>query len=281
MSAVQTPTMEVSVARLGAGEPLVYLHDVLFDLVSPDGEAPALVEALAGSFSVIAPALPGFRDIRQLAGFNSVGDYVLLLRDLLGELGLERPHLVGTGLGGWLAAELAVFYPDEVGSLTLVNAFGLRVQDHPTARFYDAAAPNPLGGRKEIRELLFTAPAASPGVEVLPDFPDDETNEQYFTHIHASSRIGWQPPAFFDPRLLERLGRITAPTHVVWGADDKLVDLAHGQAFEAGIADAQLTVIEGAGHAITVEQPHALANAIVAFLATKGRTAEASNSIGS
>jgi pimeloyl-ACP methyl ester carboxylesterase len=266
MSVVTTPSMEVSVARLGSGKPMLYLHDVLFDLVSTDGNAPVFIDGLAESFSVVAPALPGFRDLKQLEGFSSVADYVLLIRDLLESLSLDRPHIVGTGLGGWIASELAVLYPDRVGTLTLVNAFGLRVEAHPTARFFDAAAPNALGGRREIRELLFAAPDVSPAIDVLPDFPDDRVNERYFAHIHASARIGWEPPAFYDPRLLGRLSRITAPTHVVWGADNKLVDVAHGNAYEAAIEGAVLTVLDNAGHAISVEQPHELVKAVTSFL---------------
>ena len=266
MSAVETPTMEVSIAQLGQGTPLVYLHDVLFDLVAADGEAPPLLDALARSHSVVAPALPGFRDLKELAAFSSVGDYVLLVRDVLSQLGLDRPHIVGSGLGGWIAAELAVLQPEEVGTLTLVNSFGLRVEGHPTSRFFDAAAPNALGGRKEIRELLFLSPDEPPATDLLPDFPDDETNERFFAHVHAAARIGWAPPAFYDARLLGRLGRITAPTHVVWAAGNRVVDGAHGEAFKAGIDGAELTVLPGAGHALVVEQPDALASAIVGFL---------------
>jgi pimeloyl-ACP methyl ester carboxylesterase len=267
----EAPSMSVSVAELGNGTPILYLHDVLFDLVSADGEAPKLLELLGESHKVVAPALPGFRNLKELDGFTTVGDYVLLVHDLLGLLGLDRPHVVGTGFGGWLAAELAAFYPDSVGTLTLVNAFGLRVEGHPPARFFDAAAPNPLGGRKEIRELLFAEPDSAPALDVLPDFPDDDVNERYFTHVHAAARIGWEPPAFYDPRLGGRLDRITVPTHVVWGAQNRLVDVAHAKAYEAGIAHATLTVLEDAGQAITVEQPEKLAAAVTSFLQANDR----------
>ena len=148
MSLVATPLLEVSVAQLGTGSPVVYLHDVLFDLVTPEGDVPRVVDLLSGSHTVYAPALPGFRDLKELAAVETVEDYVLLLTDVLAALSLDRPHVVGTGFGGWIAAELAVWQPDALGTLTLVNAFGLRVEDHPTARFFDAAAPNPLGGRR-------------------------------------------------------------------------------------------------------------------------------------
>jgi pimeloyl-ACP methyl ester carboxylesterase len=270
LAAVGTPSMDVSVARIGKGRPILYLHDVLFDLIAADGTVPRALGLLADEREVIAPALPGFRDLKELDGFRSIGDYVLLIHDLVAALELDRPDVVGTGLGGWIAAELATLYPDDVGTLTLVNAFGLRVEGHPTARFFDAAAPNALGGRKEIRELLFDAPGEAPGIELLPDFPDDDLNERYFAHIHAAARIGWQPPAFYDPRLLGRLSRIAAPTHVVWGKGNRVVDLDHADAYAEAIAGATLTVLDDAGQALTVEQPDELARVIAAFLEKHG-----------
>lgn len=205
LTTVATPLLPVSVATIGQGPPVVYLHDVLFDLVSADGEVPQFLEALSTNHTIYAPALPGFRDLKELPAVDAVEDYILLLSDLLGALSLERPHLVGTGLGGWLAVEVAVHHPEVISTLTLINAFGLYVEGHPITRFFDAAAPNPLGGRREIRELLFVDPDGSVAQEYLPDFPEDDVNERFFTHVHASARIGWSPPAFYDPKLGTRL----------------------------------------------------------------------------
>jgi pimeloyl-ACP methyl ester carboxylesterase len=266
MSTVETPLLAVSLAQFGAGEPVVYLHDVFFDLVTSDGALPKVLDLLSASHAIYAPALPGFHDLKELAAVAGIEDYVLVLADLLDALSLGRPHIVGTGLGGWIAAELAVHRPDVLGTLTLINAFGLRVQDHPTARFFDAAAPNPLGGRREVRELLFVEPEGALAQELMPDFPEDAANERFFTNVHAAARIGWAPPAFYDLQLLSRLGRITVPTHVVWGSANLLVDVEHGRAYEAEIPNASLTILEGAGHAITVEQPDDLAKAVAGFI---------------
>ena len=181
------------------------------------------------------------------------------------QLGQGNTSSVNNGGGsGVLTANLRGL--GSTRTLTLVNAFGLRVEGHPPARFFDAAAPNPLGGRKEIRELLFAEPDTSPALDVLPDFPDDDVNERYFTHVHAAARIGWEPPAFYDPRLGGRLDRITVSTHIIWGAQNRVVDVAHAKAYEAGIAHATLTVLDDAGQAVTVEQPDQLAAAVVSFL---------------
>ena len=61
------------------------------------------------------------------------------------------------------------------------------------------------------------------------------------------------------------------PTHIVWGAENRLVDVAHGKTYESGIAHAELTVLENAGQAITVEQPDELAKAVTTFLQAHDR----------
>jgi len=266
VSVVDIPSMSVVVTALGSGPALVYLHDILLDHVSPEGELPQALQLIAESRALHMPSLPGFSDLAQLDQVHVVDDYVMWLGDVLDGLGVERPHLVGTGFGAWIAAEYAVRRSENIGTLTLVNAFGLRVEGHPTARFFYAAAPNPLGGRREVRELLFSNPDSPVARSALPDYPDDKANERFFASMHASARIGWQPPTFYDLRLRDQLGRVHTPTHVVWGSLNALVDLAHAEAYHAGIKDSMLTVIEGAGHAIVLERPEELVKAITSFI---------------
>jgi pimeloyl-ACP methyl ester carboxylesterase len=265
-STIETPLLPVSVAQFGSGSPLLYLHDVLFDQATSEDTLPKFLSILANSHEVYAPSLPGFQDLKELAVVSGVEDYVLVVADILGALSLGRPHIVGTGLGGWIAAELAVHRPQVLGTLTLINASGLRVDGHPAARFFDAAAPNPLGGRREVREMLFAEPDGAVAQQCMPDFPEDLENEHFFRSVHASARIGWAPPAFYDPLLLSRLGRIIVPTHVVWGGANRLFDVEHGHAYEAGIPSASLTVLEEAGSAVTVEQPDDLAKVVSNFI---------------
>jgi pimeloyl-ACP methyl ester carboxylesterase len=153
-----------------------------------------------------------------------------------------------------------------LATVSLVNAFGILVEGHPIARFFDAAAPDPLAGRRAVRDLLFADPEAALAQEVLPDTLDLDRATTFFTHVHAAARIGWQPPAFYDPRLRERLGRITAPMLIVWGASNVLVDVTHGEAYAAGIPGASLHVLDGVGHAAGFEQPKEVAELVTSFV---------------
>jgi pimeloyl-ACP methyl ester carboxylesterase len=264
VTTVETALLPVSVRRTGDGPTVLYLHDFMFDVPTDEPESPRLQEALAGSVSLVAPVLPGFDDVTQLAPMEDVEDYVFLLLDTIAGLGLDRPHVVGAGFGGWLAAELAVRRSDLLQSVTLVNAFGLKVDDHPTARFFYAAAPDPLGGKHDVRHLLFAEPEGSLAQAVMPDQLAEPRATTFFRHVHAAARIGWEPPAFYDRKLRSRLSRITVPTQVIWGRANAIVDLAHAEAYAAGIEGAELTILDDAGHLVVYEKPKELAEIVVA-----------------
>src|SRR5262245_10867181 len=84
-------------------------------------------EALAARFSVFAPDHPGFGNSERPEWLAGIDDLVFHYADLLDTLGLERVAIIGTSLGGWIAAEFAVAHPQRVDRLVLVGAAGLKV----------------------------------------------------------------------------------------------------------------------------------------------------------
>src|SRR5579883_1764121 len=109
-----------------AAPPLLYLHGTLLGNLWLDYH-----QALARHFHLFAPDLPGFGLTARPNWMRDIDDYVLYLHDLLGALGLEKPLLVGHAIGGWVAAETAVWYPERISKLVLSNAWGLRVKGTP------------------------------------------------------------------------------------------------------------------------------------------------------
>jgi pimeloyl-ACP methyl ester carboxylesterase len=114
--------------RLGAGPPLVLLHG----LGSSRRAWDPLVPMLTGPFEVIAVDLPGFGGSASLpAGVEpSPSALAGAVADLLDELGIDRPQVVGNSLGGWVALELAKIRP--VSALTLLSPAGLWRDRTPT-----------------------------------------------------------------------------------------------------------------------------------------------------
>jgi pimeloyl-ACP methyl ester carboxylesterase len=238
----------------GDGETVVWLHDTLGNRWS------AGHERLSADARIVAPSLPGFDDSSQLDGIDGPEDVVFWLLDLVSELGLERATLLGCGLGGWMAAEFAVRYPERVGKLVLVDAYGLRVHDALAADEFALTPPM-------LRPLLFVDPSGPLAQEMLPDMEPPERLEQTLHARVAAARLAWQFP--YDVKLAGRLRRVTAPTLIVWGECDRLVSEAHAQAYAAALSDAQLALVPAAGHYPYAEQPAAFADAVRTFIANR------------
>ncbi len=112
--------------RGGMGEALVFLHGA-------GGHTGwmAFLEALSERFTVVAPEDPGFGQSDDPPWLDEIGDLAYFHLDLLEALGLERVHLMGTSLGGWVAAEMAVRSTARLKSLTLVGAVGILADGEP------------------------------------------------------------------------------------------------------------------------------------------------------
>ena len=244
------------VVSAGEGRPLLWLHDTLGNRWS-DGQ-----QRLAEQCAVLAPSLPGADDSATLDGIDAPEDIVFWLLDLLGELALsQRPVLLGCGLGGWLAAEFCVRYPERLAGLVLVDAYGLQVTG---ALAEDEFALTP----PMLRPLVFADPTGGLALDVLPDVEPRERAEATIHARVASARLAWQFP--YDPKLRGRLPRATVPVLVVWGEQDRLVPVAHAHAYVNGLPDARLALLADVGHYPYLERPDAFAAEVGRFLAELG-----------
>ncbi len=246
--------------RLGQGVPLVYLH-------SPFGEVGALpvFGALAAAgFEVIAPELPGFGQSDPITTWQNIADVVFTLRRILDRFDVQQAVLVGSSLGGWLAAELAVWFPERVRALALLAPLGLRIEGAPIFQIFgaedDALLPRLLARATDFPAHLAPALAADGDATEVPTDPL-ALPLHLFRAMEATARIGWNP-YLHDPRLRERLGQITAPTLVVRGDHDGILPAAHAQAYAEAIPGAQQTEIANCGHLAALEHPTEIARLI-------------------
>ena len=252
----------VTLHRGGTGEPLLYLHSGSAE-ATQWGEA---FERLAQRFDVIAAPLPGFPGSGGLQRIRTIGDLVLHEVDLLDTLGVRRPHVVGSSLGGWLAAELASLYPERVGSLVLAGAAGLWIEAAPIAEAF-GLLPGQLADRlfhdqqHPVARMLHAA-----GDSVFDAPPPEDVLVAFHQSTEATARVAWNP-YFHNPALEGRLDRIIAPTLVLWGSEDRMVPLAHAERYRDRIAGATVRIIPQCGHLPVVEQPAAFADAVGDYLA--------------
>ena len=237
--------------RSGRGRPLLWLHDTTGNRWTPGHDA------LARRHEVLAPSLPGFDDSTTLGRIDGPEDVVFWLLDLWEALGLERPVLLGCGLGGWMAAEFAARYPERVGRLVLVDAYGLQVDGALAADEFALTPPM-------LRPLVFAEPEAPLARAWLPDAEPPERIESALHARVAAARLAWQFP--YDPKLRHRLTRAKVPALILWGAQDRLVPSAHAHAYASSLPDARVAIVPGAGHCPFLETPDRFAQEIERFL---------------
>jgi len=212
--------------------------------------------ALAERFHVVAPDAPGFGLTARPDWMRDMSDYVLYLRDLLDALGLERAIVVGHSLGGWMAAELAVWYPERVAKLVLSNAAGIRVKGAPIANLL---AMNP----QETLAAVFDDPAAAAPL-MPPEVNTDYILDQYRQRMTLAT-LAWNPS--YDPKLERRLARVACPTLVVWGENDRLIPPVYAAAWQRAIPHAEVVTLAGTGHMPMFERPAEWSRAVIEFAA--------------
>ncbi len=210
---------------------------------------------LSQDFHVFAPDTPGFGLTERPNWMRDMSDYILYFRDLLDVLGLDKTKVIGHSLGGWMAAEFAVWCPERVEKLVLSNAAGIRVKGAPVA---DIFAMNP----QEMLMACFDDLAAA--APLLPaEFNTDYLLSQY-RQLTTLASLAWNPG--YDPSLERRLERIRCPTLIVWGQNDRLIPQVYGDAFHRRIANSELVKLEGTGHMPMFEKPAEWGRVICEFL---------------
>lgn len=264
---VEVDGRQVQLLEAGQGEPLLYLHGFADVHGSFAGWQP-FHELLARRFRLIAPAHPGCAESTGMTDMDTVEDAVFHYVELADALGLKEFALAGTCIGGWIAAELAVRYPERVRKLALIDATGLHVPGSPIADLFMLSLSRDGGKHDDMRQLLFADSKAQLARELFPDVRAGIEDELLrYKALTFAGRIGWHPPYLYDPKLRGRLRRVICPTLVVWGEHDRLVPLAHAHAYSEGIGGARLHVLPGSGHSPHLEQPGDTAALLLDFLA--------------
>ncbi len=224
------------------------------------------LEALAGSFQVVVPSLPGFPGGgTSYERLDSIADWVTCTLDLLDATGLSGANLVGHSLGGSLLAEVAAFSRGSVAKLVLVAPYGLYDDNAPPANIWAmrSAQANPAMSVEpsRIKEQLADPEGCDP-----VEWPIEMQRA-----VVAGARLFWP---LCDLGLGKRIHRITAPTLLVWGTADAALAPSYAQRFADGLGGpSTVELIEGAGHLVDLDAPDALAAAIVRHLSLAEVTA--------
>jgi pimeloyl-ACP methyl ester carboxylesterase len=249
---------------LGSGPVVVLLHG----LGSRKEDWLPVLEPMAQKYRLLVPDQIGFgRSDKPLLDY-SIQTYVDFLNEFLRQLKVEKASLVGESLGGWIAA----LYVSEISGgahlipvekLVLVDAAGLK-QDKPIPNLN----PSSLVDMRVMMEAVFFDTSWLNEDALRKVFTDKLAAHDGYT---VRSLLG--NPALGTERLDERLGNIKAPTLVVWGKQDKLLPIASGERYAAGIAGAKLVSFDKCGHVPPIEKTEEFVAAVTSFLGGEAATA--------
>jgi pimeloyl-ACP methyl ester carboxylesterase len=242
---------QVQMLRDGAGPPLLFLHGA-----GGAGRWLAFQERLAKDYTVYFPSHPGHGGSPAAEWIEHISDLAFHYLDLLDRLGLERVHLVGASFGGWIAAEIATMASHRLESLVLIDPVGIRVDGWIYPFLFGMDIP-------EIVGTIFQNPMAA--LALAPPDQSIDTLALQYRQGTALARVSWNP-YLYNPLLRRRLGRISSPTLLCWGAHDRLAPLKPcGEAWAQEILGSRLRVFEESGHVPHLEEPEAVAEAIGEF----------------
>jgi pimeloyl-ACP methyl ester carboxylesterase len=241
----------VRVQRKGSGSPVLVLHGE-----EGVGQWHPLYEQLSRRHQVLVPEHPGMGQSDQPAWLESIQDVVYHELDLLDAMGLEQVNVVGESFGGWLAAELAVGHTPRIRKLVLIGPYGVRPAGTSMPDIFAMSG-------EQLAQATYHDQALA--ARVAEHRPSREELERQLRDKATLSRVGWNP-YLEDPQLQVWLRRVTCPTLLIWGAQDRIVPVNVAQAWLARLPDATLHVVENAGHLPQVERADEVARAVSAFL---------------
>ena len=242
---------KVRMLRSGQGKPLVFLHGAN----GVSGWLPFMAQ-LSQHHDVIVPEHPGFGESDTPDWLDRTGDLALFYLDFFKHLGLNNVHLVGSSLGGWIAAELAVRNDTNLSSLTLVAPAGVRVKGSPMADIF-------LWSPEKMARNLVHDPELAARM-----MPGDMTQEQQMLVLKnrlTTARLAWQP-RLHNPDLRKWLHRVSVPTQILWGSEDQLIPAAYAQAWCDLIPGSQSTVFPSCGHLPHVEMTDLYCKTLTQFI---------------
>jgi pimeloyl-ACP methyl ester carboxylesterase len=227
------------VHSIGSGPELVFLHGT--------GTFTGFEAARgwAAHRKVIIPFHPGFGESGDADGLETVEDYVLQYMDLFDRIGLAKFDLVGFSLGGWIAAEFAIRQPQRINRLVLIAPAGLVVGHAPAPELFQITP-------EELPSYLAHDPAAA--LRYFPKQPDPDFNARLGREVGGFAKL-IRNNSQGNPTLAQWIHRITVPTLVLWGAEDRMRPTAQADAWVAGLPDGHRKLVPATGHLVLEETP--------------------------
>jgi len=220
---------------------------------------------LTKNYHVVIPDIPGYGESSMIeAASYDLSSQMSRLHKFAQALELKKFHIVGNSMGGFFAGTYAVRYPDEVISIGLFDAAGVKSLEKSVAMKMMEKGENPLilkdsKDMPRLMELVFVKQPTLP-------YPI----EKVMINTLLANRMFYEKERkelFSDLYSLEKdLPKIKAQTLILWGKLDKIIDVSSVPVFEKGLKNSKTVIIQDCGHVPMIEKPQETATHYIDFL---------------
>jgi pimeloyl-ACP methyl ester carboxylesterase len=219
-----------------------------------------VIPLFAKKFKVIVPDLIGFGYSDKPMVDYTTDYFAEFVSKFVNKVGIKELNVIGSSLGGQIAAESIINHDVNVKKLVLVSPSGVMKHSTPALDAYISAALYPnsdsalnafqaMSGRKKIDEKIVS------GFVERMQLPNAKM-------AFMSTLLGLSN----SQAITEKLQLITIPTLIVWGENDPVIPIEYAQSFVSGINDCRFYKMRGCGHVPYVEKPKAFFQIVSDFL---------------
>lgn len=244
-----------------AKDSIVFIHGFGGDSINWAKLAPYLTD-----YRVVALDLIGFgkseKDAQLDYHFIDQANRVLAFTEALG---IKNFHVAGNSMGGGITLAIAINYPEKIKTATLFNAAGV---NQYASEWYKRSRTD------DVNELQTKSPedfektyAMSMSKPPFVPWPILKFRQQAEVKNHA---LKYQ--AFHDfargeqANLIPQLSSINLPVLIIWGNEDKILDVGNADIIEQKVANSQKVILDGIGHLPMMEAPEQCAKALLNFI---------------
>lgn len=264
--------------------PTVKVGDInIYYETQGEGEALVLIMGYGGSSGQWFRQIPGLSQEYCVVAFDNRGtgrsdkpdiSYTMEMMagdiaGLLDAIGIDAAHVYGVSMGGMLAQEFALRYPERViglilGCTTCGGSHSIMPDAEAMTLLFDMERAQRLTPEERAREL-FPFLCSQEFIDNNPDIMEQFVAKvmEYITPLHGYTR---QAEAIMGHDTYERLPNIKSPTLVISGDADRIVPVENSKLLTSRIPDAQLLILEKMGHGFFVEAVDVASKAIIDFL---------------
>jgi pimeloyl-ACP methyl ester carboxylesterase len=212
---------------------------------------------------VVAIDLPGFGESDKPKMSYSIRFYTDFVARLVRQIMPKKPvAIIGSSLGGQIAAEIAIKYHQLVSKLVLISPAGI-----PPFSFKGSAAL-----RKYV--MITRAKNQQQVASILASIEGKPVNDQYASALYERISMPGAREAFREalkesakaPRLTSRIRLVSCPALVLWGQNDKMIPAKYASPL-IGLENFRVILIDHCGHRPHADAPKIFNNAVLSFLA--------------